>query len=229
MGYGIAVQDSDPVTEARAETAPTPRLRTRTRASRSSGVWLGLGFALIASLVQGVALLVPWGELPGLGAEVGLALAGFGLLQFLIVLALTTFLRTFGQPRLRLLRTQVGVLATMLLVAVVARGLLVAFEPSPLWLPVALAPLWTAVNFDRRAGFVVAVSMALVLASLVGFDSVVLCVLLARGMSATLTFLGRRSASGVLLAGVRAGGTAGLVLVAVYALGGRPQIGRAHV
>jgi putative nucleotidyltransferase with HDIG domain len=222
VGYGIAVQDSDPVTEARAETAPTPRLRTRTRASRSSGVWLGLGFALIASLVQGVALLVPWGELPGLGAEVGLALAGFGLLQFLIVLALTTFLRTFGQPRLRLLRTQVGVLATMLLVAVVARGLLVAFEPSPLWLPVALAPLWTAVNFDRRAGFVVAVSMALVLASLVGFDSVVLCVLLARGMSATLTFLGRRSASGVLLAGVRAGGTAGLVLVAVYALGGRP-------
>src|SRR5690606_41177674 len=53
---------------------------------------------------------------------------GFGLLQFLIVLALTTFLRTFGQPRLRLLRTQVGVLATMLLVAVVARGLLVRSE-----------------------------------------------------------------------------------------------------
>ena len=152
----------------------------------------------------------------------GLALAGFGLLQFLIALSLTSFLRTFGQPRLRLLRTQVGILATMVLVALMARGFLAALEPSPLWMPVALTPLWMAVSFDRRAGFIVAVSMALVLASFVGFDSLVFCVLLARGMSATLSFLRRPSASGLILAGAQAGVTAGLVLVAVCALDGQP-------
>lgn len=243
MRYGIAVQDSGAITEDGAGASrpsvpvlPTlPTLRTRTRASRASGLWMSLCFAGTLTLAEAVASQGPWaapwgttllhptrsGGLHAAGSA-AVALAAFGLLQFSIALALGSYLRNFGQPRLRLLRTQAGILATMLLVALAARGILAATEVTPLWLPVALAPLWTAVSFDRRAGFAVAVAMAFVLASFIGFDGPVMCVLLARGIAATLTYLGRRSGWGVLWAGARAGVTAALVLVAVRILGGRP-------
>jgi putative nucleotidyltransferase with HDIG domain len=158
----------------------------------------------------------------GAAASSPRALVAAGVLHFLVALALGSYLRRFGQPRLRLLRTQAGILGAMLLVTLLARALHQGLGLPALWLPVTLAPLWTASSFDRRAGFVVAVAMAFLLAALAGFDGLVLCVLLARGMAATLMYLDRRKSRQLLLSGAAAGATATVVLVAVATLAGAP-------
>ncbi len=153
--------------------------------------------------------------------EGSLLVALFGI-SLILGLAVNTYLGKFGQRRLRLVRTQVGLFACMALAVACATGISMTTGLSALWLPISLAPLWTAMGFDRRAGFVVTVAMALVLASFVGFDPVVLCVLLARGMAATLLFLDRRRTRQMIYAGLCAGMSSALVLLAVSVIAGQP-------
>jgi membrane-associated HD superfamily phosphohydrolase len=75
-----------------------------------------------------------------------------------------------------------------------------------------VVPLWIATSFDRRTAFVVTVVLAFSVASFMDFDLVFLCVLLARGMAATLLYLERKRASHMVLAGT----LAGLAAVALY-------------
>lgn len=227
------MQNSDGATGARPRSsadgpggapAVSGFLRVRVRASAAAG--LGMSGIFAACVVAAQALQGHFGaSAVGPGAVASSAasalLAGF-VLHFLIALALSSYLRRFGQQRLRLLRTQAGILGVMLLVALSARALHQGFHLTPLWLPVTLAPLWTASSFDRRAGFVVAVAMAFLLGALAGFDGTVLSVLLARGMAATLMYLDRRKSRQLLVAGAAAGATGTVVLVAVGTLAGVP-------
>lgn len=181
-------------------------------------------FAAAAALGQGLELAFLRRPPAPTTAPVESSVVAVTLLHFLVALALASYLRRFGQPRLRLLRTQLGILGTILLVTWAARGLFAAFDVHALWLPVTLAPLWMAASFDRRAGFVVSVATAFLLASLAGFDGVVLSVLLARGMAATLFYLDRRRSRQFLLAGGLAGVTACAVLLAVAIVVGTPGL-----
>ncbi len=142
-------------------------------------------------------------------------LAGVFVIFFALTLALTSYLRKFGQNRLRLLRMQVGLLVAMSLLAIVAKGvLLFTALPSP-WVPMATVPLVVATAFDRRTASIVAVVMAFIVASLVQFDLVLLCVLLARGMAATLFYLDRKHPRQMVLSGGLAGLSAAALYVAV--------------
>ncbi len=134
---------------------------------------------------------------------------------FTLTLGLTTYLRRAGQPRLKLLRAQGGLLATMALVAIASKAVLMLTALSEFWLPVAAVPLWVATNFDRRTSFVITVVLAFVVASFLDFDLIFLCVLLARGMSATLLYLDRKRSRQMILAGALAGVSAVALYIAI--------------
>jgi hypothetical protein len=130
-------------------------------------------------------------------------------------MALTSYLRRFGQSRLRLLRAEVGILSAVVLCAAVARLLLLTTGLPEFWVPVAVVPLWVATSFDRRTAFVVAVVLAFVVASLVEFDLILLCVTLAHGMAATLLYMDRKRVRHMVLAGALAGVASAALFVAV--------------
>lgn len=134
---------------------------------------------------------------------------------FTLAMALTAYLRNFGQSRLRLLRVQVGLLLMMGSLAIVAKAMLLFTSLPEFWIPVAAVPLWIAANFDRRSAFLLAVVIAFVLAALLDLDLVFLCVLLARGMSATLLYFDRKHSRSMVLSGFLAGLAAALVYVAI--------------
>src|SRR5690606_1506543 len=133
------------------------RLQGRVRASVASGFWVSALFGAAAALGAGLQLAFLRRPPRPTTGPVGSPVVAVTLLHFLVALALASYLRRFGQPRLRLLRTQLGILGMILLVTWAARGLFAAFDVHALWLPVTLAPLWMAASFDRRAGFVVSV------------------------------------------------------------------------
>ncbi len=140
-------------------------------------------------------------------------IAGVLVIYLAFGLALTAYMRKLGENRLRLLRTQVGVLATMSALAVLAKGLLLFTSLPSMWVPMAAAPLVVVAAFDRRTALLVAGVMAFVVASLAQFDLILLCVLLARGMTATLFCVDRKRPRQMLVSG----GLAGLSAAAVYA------------
>ena len=142
-------------------------------------------------------------------------LAGVFAIFFTLAMALTAYLRNFGQSRLRLLRAQLGLLFMMCLIAVVAKAMLLLTSLPEFWIPVAAVPLWIASAYDRRSAFLVAVVMAFVIASLLDLDLVFLCVMLARGMSATLLYFDRRRSRSMVLSGFLGGLAAALVYVAI--------------
>jgi len=131
---------------------------------------------------------------------------------FTLTIGLTAYLRRFGHQRLRLLRVQAGLLAAMGLLALASKAFLLFTGLSEFWLPIAAVPLWIATSFDRRTAFVVTVVLSFAVASFLDFDLVFLCVLLARGMAATLLYLDRKRSRQMILAG----GLAGLSAVALY-------------
>jgi len=134
---------------------------------------------------------------------------------FTLTVGLTAYLRRFGHPRLRLLRVQGGLLAAMGLLAIVSKAVLLFTALPEFWLPVAAVPLWVATSFDRRTSFVVTVVLAFVVASFLDFDLILLCILLARGMSATLLYLDRKRSRQMILAGALAGLSAVALYVAI--------------
>ncbi len=135
----------------------------------------------------------------------GARLVGMLVIFFTLAMALTSYLRKFAQSRLRLLRPQVGVAAAMLGLLLVAKGLLLFTALPAFWIPAATVPLWVATSFDRRAAFVVSVVLAFFTASLLDFDLILLCVMMARCLAATLLYFDRKRARHMLLSGVLAG------------------------
>lgn len=127
---------------------------------------------------------------------------------FVVFLMLTTYLRRFGQSRMRLLRTQVGLFGLFCASLVLAKCLFLFTALSEFWIPMAALPLWVALAFDRRTAFLIEIAVAFVAISLLGFDVRLLVVLLVRGIAATLFFFNRKHPSHMIFAGA-AGGLAG--------------------
>ncbi|MCC6213912.1 MAG: HDIG domain-containing protein [Polyangiaceae bacterium] len=144
-------------------------------------------------------------------------IAGAFAIHFALAFGLLSYLRRFGQNRLRLVRTQAGLLVAMALLAIAAKLILLWTALPEYWIPISAVPLWIATSFDRRTGFLVTVVLALVVASLLSFDVVLFSVMLVRGTSATLFYLDRKHRLQMVIAGALAGASAGALLVAILA------------
>jgi len=134
-----------------------------------------------------------------------LRVASFFAIYFNICVMLTTYLRRFGQNRVRLLRPQIGLFGLMLGLIVFAKLLLLFTALPEFWIPIAVLPLWVALAFDRRTAFIVDLSVSFVACSLLRFDIVLFSVLISRGVAATLFFFSRRQPRQLLVAGTFAG------------------------
>ncbi len=134
---------------------------------------------------------------------------------FALTLGLLTYLRKFGHSRFRLLRVQAGLLVLMGSLAIIAKLMFLFTSFSEYWVPLAAVPLWVATSFDRRTAFVVNVVLAFSVASFLEFDLILLCLLLARGMAATLLYLDRKHARQMVLSGAAAGACAVALYVAI--------------
>jgi cyclic-di-AMP phosphodiesterase PgpH len=155
-------------------------------------------------------------------ARVGALLVIF----FTLGMALTAYLRKFGQRRLRLFRVQAGILGSLALMVLTAKVLLVFTTLPEFWIPVAAVPLWIATSFDRRTAFVVAVVLAFAVASLLEFDLVLLSVMLSTGLGAALLLLDRKRARQMALSGAVSGlSAAGLLVAILVSLDGSFDIG----
>jgi putative nucleotidyltransferase with HDIG domain len=139
-------------------------------------------------------------------------LFGILVIGFTLAMALTGYMRNFGQNRLRLLRTQAGLLLGMIALAVGAKALLLFTALSPYWIPISVVPLSLATVFDRRTALVAGPVLAFLVATLAQFDLIVLCILLARSVTATLAYWDRRRPRQVVTSGF----VAGLSAVAFY-------------
>jgi putative nucleotidyltransferase with HDIG domain len=132
-------------------------------------------------------------------------LIGYGVINFTLGMLLTAYLRRFGQNRVRLLRTQVGLFTAMFLMMVLAKVLLLFTSLPEFWIPVAALPLWVSLALDRRTALLVSLVLAFVAASFLRFDLVLLTVVLVRGMAASLLFLDRKHPRQMVPAGALAG------------------------
>ena len=128
---------------------------------------------------------------------------------------LATYLRRFGQSRMRLLRTQIGLFLLLLFQMCMVKGLLLFTGLPELWVPVSAVPLWVALSFDRRSAFLVTLVAAFLAASLLRFDLVMLIVVLVRGMAASLLYFDKKHPRKMLPAGALAGLFASVVYIAV--------------
>src|SRR5689334_17178564 len=132
-------------------------------------------------------------------------LLGYGVINFTLGMLLTAYLRRFGQNRVRLLRTQVGLFLAMFLMMVVAKLVLLFTSLPEFWIPVAALPLWVSLALDRRTAFLVSLVLAFVASSFLRFDLMLLTVVLVRGMAASLLFLDRKHPRQMVPAGALAG------------------------
>ncbi|MBK9262253.1 MAG: HDIG domain-containing protein [Polyangiaceae bacterium] len=137
------------------------------------------------------------------------------VIHFIVCLMLTSYIRRFGQNRVRLLRAQIGLFALMTASLALGKGILLLTALPEFWLPMATLPLWVAHAFDRRTAFLVDLAVAFVAASLLRFDHVLLSVLLVRGVAATLFLLERKQARNMFVAGTLAGIAGAVAFVAL--------------
>ena len=142
-------------------------------------------------------------------------LLAFGVIDFTLGMLLTAYLRRFGQNRVRLLRTQVGLFSAMFVMMLVVKLLLLFTALPEFWVPVAALPLWVSLAFDRRTAFLVSLVLAFVASSFLRFDLMLLTVILVRGMAASLMFLDRRHPRQMVPAGALSGLFACGLLVAL--------------
>jgi cyclic-di-AMP phosphodiesterase PgpH len=129
----------------------------------------------------------------------------YGVIDFTLGMLLTAYLRRFGQNRVRLLRTQIGLFVAMFLMSLVVKLMLLFTILPEFWVPVAALPLWVSLAFDRRTAFLVSLVLAFVAASFMRFDLMLLTVVLVRGMAASLLFLDRKHPRQMVPAGAMAG------------------------
>lgn len=158
-----------------------------------------------AAVLQDAAARAP--SLPRLGSQF--------FIYLLICLLPIFYFRNFGHHRLRLLRSQLGILGLMLALVVGAKALLLFTALPDLWVPAGAVALWVAVSFDRRTAIVVDVMVALLVASFLRFDLVLLAVLFARGTAASMLVLDRKRPRQMVLAATFAGFVAALVWAAL--------------
>lgn len=144
-----------------------------------------------------------------------LHIVGSFILFSTLCMSLVAYLRKFGQNRLRLFRSQVGLFGLVLLVFVFCKLQLMFSGVSEFWLPVGLVPLWVSTRFDRRTALVVALVMAFITASLLRFDVVFLVGLLSQGMASVLVFVDRKHSRAMLSSGFFAGVSAAIMLIAM--------------
>ena len=138
----------------------------------------------------------------------------FALYLFTCLVVLT-YLRHFGHSRLRLLRSQAGVLGLLIGMVVLAKITLMVTALPDFWIPTAALPLWIALTFDRRTGIVVDLCAAFVVSSFLRFDVLLLAVLVTRGTTATLLLLNRKRPRQMLMSGTLAGIAAGAAYIAL--------------
>jgi putative nucleotidyltransferase with HDIG domain len=129
----------------------------------------------------------------------------YAVINFTLGMLLAAYLRRFGQNRVRLLRTQIGLFACMFLMMLVVKLLLLFTAVPEFWVPVAALPLWVSLSFDRRTAFLVSLVLAFVASSFLRFDLMLLTVVLVRGMAASLLFLDRKHPRQMVPAGALAG------------------------
>jgi hypothetical protein len=129
----------------------------------------------------------------------------YAVIDFTLGMLLTAYLRRFGQNRVRLLRTQIGLFVAMLLMSLVVKAMLIFTSLPEFWVPVAALPLWVSLAFDRRTAFLVSLVLAFVASSFLRFDLMLLTVVLVRGMAASLLFLDRKHPRQMVPAGAMAG------------------------
>jgi putative nucleotidyltransferase with HDIG domain len=144
-----------------------------------------------------------------------LHILGSFILFSTLCMSLVAYLRKFGQNRLRLFRSQVGLFGLVLSVFVFCKLQLMFSGVSEFWLPVGLVPLWVSTSFDRRTALVVALVMAFITASLLRFDVVFLVGLLSQGMASVLVFVDRKHSRAMLSSGFFAGVSAAIMLIAM--------------
>ena len=135
----------------------------------------------------------------------GSRILAYGVIDFTLGMLLTAYLRRFGQNRVRLLRTQIGLFVAMFLMSLVVKLMLLFTALPEFWVPVAALPLWVSLAFDRRTAFLVSLVLAFVASSFLRFDLMLLTVILVRGMAASLLFLDRKHPRQMVPAGAMAG------------------------
>lgn len=150
------------------------------------------------------------------------AMAALGLLYGLLIFLASTYFRRYGHPRLSLMRSQLGIFAIFVVLAAATKALLLLTSVPALWVPLSALGLWIALGFERRAAAVAELTLAVVVSSLVGFDPMLLAVLSARGLVATLAFRQRRRERRLVLGGLVGGGVAAAVLAALLVYFGGP-------
>ncbi len=147
-----------------------------------------------------------------------LAFAGSFVFFLSAALALTAYLREFGQNRLRLLRTQIGLLIMMALFLLSAK-LALLFSPwLHVWLPTAAVPLWVAGSFERRAAIVVAIVSSFMVAALLRFDVSLLAVSLCHGLGSVLMLRDKKVNRNFIFAGLWSGLGAAVMYLALLQL-----------
>jgi cyclic-di-AMP phosphodiesterase PgpH len=135
----------------------------------------------------------------------GSRLWAFGVINLTLGVLLTAYLYRFGQNRVRLLRTQIGLFVGIFLMMLVVKLMLLFTALPEFWVPVAVLPLWVSLAFDRRTAILVSLVLAFVAASFLRFDLVLLTVVLIRGMGASLFFFDRKHPRQMAPAGAAAG------------------------
>jgi len=138
-----------------------------------------------------------------------------GIVYLTLFLLCATYLRRFGPSRTRLLRTQLGLFATMSTFVLLAKIILIFTPVSEFWIPLAAVPLWCTFALERRTAFLINVMLAFMTASLLLFDLPLLTVLITRGIAASLLFIHRKHPREMVFAGAAAGVVAAIVYTAV--------------
>ncbi len=132
-------------------------------------------------------------------------LISYLVIDFIVCMMLTTYLRQFGQNRVRLLRPQIGLLLLAVGSVVLAKVILLFTALPEFWIPMAALPVWVALAFDRRTAFLFELGIAFIAASLLRFDIILLSVLLIRGIAASLFFIKRKHPRQMVVAGTLSG------------------------
>ena len=139
-----------------------------------------------------------------------LQLTGSFVLNLFLWLILTSYFGRFGHSRLKLLRSQAGLLALMVLALLVAKALITFTSLPVFWIPVSALAFWAALGFDRRTALLVDLAISFMIASLLNFDLMLLTVFVVRGVVASLLFVNKKEPRQALTAGL-ASGIAGAV------------------
>ncbi|MFH0901476.1 MAG: HDIG domain-containing metalloprotein [Pseudomonadota bacterium] len=151
--------------------------------------------------------------LPSLGYVGGSLLLGITLLCTLF----TSYLRSV-QGRARLLRTQLALIGSVAVVAILAKLFLLFSAQSALLFPLGALALLIGTSLDRSVGMASAIVLAVVVAALSPFDVVAAIVFSVQGIAGLLAQTGTKRRHSFLLAGVAAGFAGSAAYVAIACL-----------